>query len=283
MNYRHGFHAGNHADVIKHIALLALCDALTAKPAACFALDTHAGRGLYWLDADEARRTGEAEGGIACLVSGKDALIDHYLAAVAACRAQHGETAYPGSPWLLAHALRAQDRIAACELQTDEATALRQHFAAEPRLHVHHRDGYAAMKALLPPRDGATRLNRGLVLIDPPYEAQLAEFDTALAAIGDALERWPQGIYALWYPIKQGRALAAFMRRAAALSAKSALVCELLVRPDVSPLRMNGSGMMIWNAPWQLDLRLQPAFAALAQTLGENGQGRSRAEWLKQS
>ncbi|PJK14323.1 23S rRNA (adenine(2030)-N(6))-methyltransferase RlmJ [Lysobacteraceae bacterium NML07-0707] len=283
MNYRHGFHAGNHADVIKHIALLALCDALSAKPAACFALDTHAGRGLYWLDADEAQRTGEAEGGITRLSAGQHALIDRYLAAVASCRAAHGANAYPGSPWLLAHALRAQDRIAACELQADEASALRRHFAAEPRLHVHHRDGYAAMKALLPPRDGATRLNRGLVLIDPPYEAQLAEFDAALAAINDALGRWPQGIYALWYPIKQGRVLASFMRRAAALPAKSALFCELLVRPDDSPLRMNGSGLMIWNAPWQLDQTLQPALDALANSLGENGQGRSRVEWLKQS
>lgn len=283
MNYRHGFHAGNHADVIKHIVLLALCQALTAKPAACFALDTHAGRGLYWLDADEAQRTGEAEGGIARLAQGQNALLDHYLAAVAACRAAHGESAYPGSPWLLAHALRAQDRIAACELQAEEAAALRQHFAAEPRLHAHHRDGYAAMKALLPPRDGSTRLNRGLVLIDPPYEAQLAEFDTALAAIGDALGRWPQGIYALWYPIKQGRALAAFMRRALSLPAKSALLCELLVRPDDSPLRMNGSGLMVWNAPWQLDKTLQPALEVLAKTLGENGQGRARLEWLKQS
>lgn len=283
MNYRHGFHAGNHADVIKHIVLLALCQALTAKPAACFALDTHAGRGLYWLDADEAQRTGEAEGGIARLSAGQNALLDRYLAAVAACRATHGASAYPGSPWLLAHALRAQDRVVACELQAEEAAALHRHFAAEPRLHVHHRDGYAAMKALLPPRDGTTRLNRGLVLIDPPYEAQLAEFDTALAAIGDALGRWPQGIYALWYPIKQGRVLASFMRRAAALPAKSALLCELLVRPDDSPLRMNGSGLMVWNAPWQLDKTLQPALDALANSLGENGQGHSRVEWLKQS
>ena len=281
MNYRHGFHAGNHADVLKHVVLLALCDALTSKPAPCFALDTHAGRGLYALSGDEATRTGESEGGIARLAPGLDPLLDRYLAAVATCRTQHGDDAYPGSPWLLAHALRAEDRIAACELQPREAEALKAVLARDPRGAVHERDGYAAMKALLPPKAGATRLNRGLVLIDPPYEAQLAEFDTALAAIRDGLTRWPQGIVALWYPIKLGRALASFHRRAATVPAKSALRVELMVRRDDSPLRMNGSGLLVWNAPWQFDAALAQPLRILAQRLGEDGQGRAHVEWLR--
>lgn len=281
MNYRHGFHAGNHADVLKHVALLAICDALTAKPAPIFALDTHAGRGLYRLTGDQASRTGEAEAGIGKLRRGLDPAIDRYLDAVAACRARDGADAYPGSPWLLAYALRGNDRIAACELQPDEARALKVNFADEPRIAVHARDGYAAMKALLPPRFGDVRFNRGLVLIDPPFEAQLAEFDVALAAIREGLERWPQGCFALWYPVKQARALASAMRRAAAMPAKSALRLELHVRPDDSPLRMNGSGLIVWNAPWQLDATLAPALKALANTLGEDGSGRAQSEWLR--
>ena len=281
MNYRHSFHAGNHADVLKHVALLALCDALAAKPAPLLALDTHAGRGLYRLGAQDAQRTGEAEGGIAKLTPGLDPAIERYLDAVAVCRKQHGRDAYPGSPWLLAHALRADDRIAACELQPDEAAALRANFADDRRIQVHAGDGYAAIKALLPPKVGNHRLGRALLLIDPPYEAQLAEFDAALAAVHEALRRFPQAVVALWYPIKQGRALQRFHRQAAAVEAKSILRIELLVRPDDSPLRMNGSGLIVWNAPWRFDAAMQPALARLADALGENGQGRARLEWLR--
>jgi 23S rRNA (adenine2030-N6)-methyltransferase len=282
MNYRHAFHAGNHADVLKHVVLLALCDALTAKPAPCFVLDTHAGRGLYKLDGESAQKTGEAQDGIARLVAEgpRDPALQRYLNAVRACRQQHGAQSYPGSPWLLAHALREQDRIAACELLPEEATVLSDTFARDPRVAVHQRDGYAAIKAMLPPKHGATRFARGLVLIDPPYEAQLDEFDIAIKALREGLARWPQGMFALWYPIKQGRALQAFQRKAAAIEAKSALVLELLVRPDDSPLRMNGSGMLILNAPWQFDVVMRPAMAALQAALGEPGAA-SRVAWLR--
>lgn len=284
MNYRHAFHAGNHADVLKHVALLAVCDALTAKPAPLFALDTHAGRGLYALDSNSAQRTGEAEGGIGRLLAEppKHPAIARYLAAVRACRQVHGTASYPGSPWLLAHALRADDRIAACELHPEEAQVLRAAFKDDARVATHERDGYAAMKALLPPRIGETRFNRGLVIVDPPYEAQLEEFDTAIHALRDGLTRWPQGTFALWYPIKLRRALLPFYRRAAALPAKSALVAELLVRPDDSPLRMNGSGLLLLNAPWRLDETLRGALPLLQRTLGDEGAS-WRLEWLREA
>ncbi|HZW19388.1 MAG TPA: 23S rRNA (adenine(2030)-N(6))-methyltransferase RlmJ [Luteimonas sp.] len=282
MNYRHAFHAGNHADVFKHVALLAICDALVAKPAPCFALDTHAGRGLYRLGSTAAQRTGEAEDGIARLLAERphESAIKRYLAAVEACRAAHGADAYPGSPWLLAHALREQDRIACCELQPVEAEALRANFTGDERMAVHARDGYAAVRALLPPRHGALRYARGLVLVDPPYEAQLEEFSAALAALKEALARWPTGTYSLWYPIKLRRALHPFLRKAARLPAKSALVAELLVRADDSPLRMNGSGLLLLNAPWKLDAALAPALRALQGALGEAGAS-TRLEWLR--
>ena len=282
MNYRHAFHAGNHADALKHVALLALCDALAAKPAPCFALDTHAGRGLYRLEGEESQRSGEAAGGVARLRRGIDPATDRTLDAIDACRAMHGADAYPGSPWLLAHALREQDRIACCELQPDEAAALKANFAGDARMAVHARDGYAAVKALLPPRIDGERYARGLVLVDPPYEAQLREFDAAFAALRDGLARWPQATFALWYPIKQRRDLQPMLREAAALPAKSTLLAELLVRADDSPLRMNGSGMLLLNPPFALEDRLRPALAALRAMLEEgDGRGDSRMAWLR--
>ena len=281
MNYQHAFHAGNHADVLKHVALLALCDALLAKPAPVFALDTHAGAGLYHLHADAAQRTGEASGGIGRLQRGLHPAIDRYLDAVADCRAMHGADAYPGSPWLLAHALRAQDRIACCELQPGPLDTLKATLGGDARVAIHGRDGYGAMKALLPPKPGGAAFNRGLVLVDPPYEAQLAEFDAAFAALRDGLQRWPQGMFALWYPVKTRRALARMQRSAAAMPAKSLLQVELLVRADDSPLRMNGSGLLVWNAPWRFDDTMRQATKALVQPLADGPGGGSIVQWLR--
>ncbi|WP_222565036.1 23S rRNA (adenine(2030)-N(6))-methyltransferase RlmJ [Novilysobacter antarcticus] len=284
MNYRHAFHAGNHADVLKHITTLAVCDALLAKPSPLFALDTHGGRGLYALDSNSAQRTGEAEAGIGRLIAEapRHPAISRYLAAVKACRAQHGPTSYPGSPWLLAHALREEDRIAVCELLPEEAAQLKTNFAGDSRVATHTRDGYGAMKALLPPRLGELRYNRGLVLIDPPYEAQLQEFDTIIAALRDALVRWPNACYAVWYPIKLRRSLNQFFRRAATLPVKSSLLAELMIHPDDSPLRMNGSGMLIVNPPWQFDTTMREVLPLLQKALA-GGDGSWRVEWLKQA
>ncbi len=299
MNYRHAFHAGNHADVLKHIVLLALIDALKHKETPFFVLDTHAGRGRYLLGGHESRRTGEAEGGIFKLISqpGLPAVVERYLRAVeadnpvGAQRASPSQKAarpcagiqikhYPGSPLLAAQAMRAQDRLAACELQPEEAAELKALFAHDPHVAVHMRDGYAAIRALLPPKSGDTRLARGLVLIDPPYEAQDEEYPRVLAAIRDTLERWPAATLAVWYPIKQRRSLRPFHRKIAHLPCKSAWTAELLIRPDDSPLRLNGSGMLLVNPPWQLDTTIAGALPALQALLGEAGAS-SQLEWMK--
>ncbi|WP_374601558.1 23S rRNA (adenine(2030)-N(6))-methyltransferase RlmJ [Arenimonas sp.] len=283
MNYRHGFHAGNHADVLKHLVLVALLDALKRKDAPFFVLDTHAGRGQYDLAASQAQRTGEAEAGIRRLWATRPSeppALAAYLAAVAACWTPEADT-YPGSPLLVARALREQDRLAACELQPEEAAALKALLAGNPRCHVHQRDGYAAIKALLPPREGATRFARALVLVDPPYEAQAEEYPLITTALRDGLERFPQGIFALWYPIKQRATLQPLMRKLANLPMKSALAIELLVRPDDSPLRMNGSGMVVINPPWQFERSVEPALRPLAQAMGDTGAS-WRLTWLKQ-
>lgn len=282
MNYRHAFHAGNHADVLKHIVLLALLDSLKKKDTPFFVLDTHAGRGRYLLAATESRKTGEADAGILKLMgeAKMPEVVERYLRAVEANNPVGALIAYPGSPLLTAQALREQDRLAACELQPDEAAALKELFANDARVAVHARDGYGAIKAMLPPKLGNTKFARGLVLIDPPYEVQDNEYPQIISTVREALERWPQATYAIWYPIKLRRSLQPFFRKAAALPGKSVLLAELQIRADDSPLRLNGSGLVIVNPPWKFDQQLAPALPLLKKVLGE-ASAQTRLEWLK--
>ena len=278
MNYRHAFHAGNFADVFKHAILLALLDALTAKdkPLCCF--DTHAGRGSYRLDDAEARKTGEWRNGIGRLFDGPDppAPLRRYLDAIRACNPDGVLRVYPGSPLLAARMLRANDRLVLCETQDGEADALRALFRNDTRVHVHQRDGYAALNALLPPPE-----KRGLVLIDPPFEAQEAEFAVIETALAQARARWPTGVYAVWYPIKSHRAIAPFHRHLAAGSFDKVLVAELMVQPDDSPLRLNGCGMLIANPPWKLDSVLAVMLPALRDTLAQSARAACNLRWLR--
>ena len=275
MNYRHAYHAGNFADVLKHVVLVALLDALQAKPKPLCYVDTHAGAGVYDLAGEQARKTAEAASGIDRLdpLRGRDALIDRYLVLVDA----EGPRRYPGSPRLAARMLRPGDVAQLCELHPDEARALRALFRDDPRVHVHQRDGYAALKALLPPDP-----RRGLVLIDPPYEEQGDEFKRIQSALDTALDRWPNGVYAVWYPIKLGRDVQPFRRWLAGCAARSALDIELLVQPDTVPQRLNGAGMAVLNPPWQLDAKLHGALALLARALGAGpAPGKARQRWMK--
>ena len=282
MNYRHAFHAGNHADVLKHIVLLALLDALKKKDAPFFVLDTHAGRGRYLLAATESRKTGEADAGIVKLMGEAKMpdVVERYLRAVEANNPVGALIAYPGSPLLTAQALREQDRLAACELQPEEAAALKELFAHDARVAVHARDGYGAIKAMLPPKLGNAKFARGLVLIDPPYEVQDNEYPQIISSVREAMERWPQATYVIWYPITLRRSLQPFFRKAAALPGKSVMLAELQVRADDSPLRLNGSGMVIINPPWKFDQQLAPALPVLKKALGE-ASATTRLEWLK--
>lgn len=274
MNYKHAFHAGNHADVFKHVVWLSLIDALQRKPGGMFLLDTHAGAGCYSLDGGEASRTGEWQGGIGRLQSRAPShdLLRRYLGLVAD---DLTSGRYPGSPLLTARTLREQDRLAVCEIQSDEVATLRR--VLKPfRATVHARSGYEALKALLPPDE-----RRGAMLIDPPYEAQRAEFDAAFTALRDGLARWPQACIALWYPIKHAQTLQPIWRAAVKLPARTMLRVEMLVRPDDSPIRLNGSGMLVLNPPWQWDLTIRGALDELARLLDE-GDGGWRMFWMKQ-
>ena len=282
MNYRHAFHAGNHADVLKHIVQLALLDAFKRKDSPFFVLDTHGGRGRYLLASEESRKTLEIEDGVMRLMAQPSLppVVERYLKAVQAGNPVGALLSYPGSPLLTAQTLRAQDRMAACELQPDEAAALKALFANDARVGVHEGDGYQLLRALLPPKVNGSKIGRGLVLIDPPYEVQDAEYPRILTALSETLARWPQATCAVWFPIKQRRTILHFLRKATALPVKSALTIEFLVRPDESPLRLNGSGMLILNAPFQFDRTVGPALPALRKHLGEAGAS-TRLDWLK--
>lgn len=296
MNYKHSFHAGNFADVLKHMALLGLIEALQRKDAGFLLLDTHGGRGGYLLDSGEAQKTGEASGGILRLLDRRPIeqqpkrrqtpppLLAHYLQAVDRFDAEAFPSsgsgiaplrAYPGSPLLAARALRPQDRLLACELQPPEHAALADALAPWPRARAELRDGYAAVKALLPPPE-----RRALVLIDPPFEAQEAEYDAILAAVREGLRRMPAAVFAVWFPIKRKAGIARFLRRAAELPAKSVLLAELMVRPDDSPLRMNGCGLLLVNPPYRFDQALAQALPALREGLGETLPS-ARLDWLR--
>ena len=256
MNYRHHFHAGNVADVFKHFVLVLVLEALRAKDKPFCVVDTHAGSGLYRLNAP-----GEFEQGIGRLwpVRGAWPALSSYFARVAS---YSGPTfnAYPGSPLIIAGLLRPQDRAVFVERHPQEAIDLRDNLRARSHVAVHEADGFAMLKALVPPRE-----NRGLVLIDPPYE-QPNEFEQAAAALADAFKRWHNGIYLLWYPIKTRRPVERLHTAVRTLGVESVAV-EFLTLPEDVPQRLNGSGLVLVNPPWKLLENLRTALPPLAEFL----------------
>lgn len=278
MNYRHAFHAGNFADVHKHVVLLALLARLQRKPTPLFFLDTHAGRGIYDLQSAEANRGNEWQEGIGRLCEATPQAEDlrSYLQIAANASGKTGRQfrQYAGSPLLALRALRDIDRAVFVEQQPIEARELEKELPRHRNISVLTGDGYAALKAYLPPKE-----NRGLVLIDPPYESE-NEFTDLERALTFGLSRWPHGIFALWYPVKAGqesRRLHASLRHS---GLRKLLLLELNLRPADSPLGLNGSGMLIANPPWQLDLDMRVALDELLQLLSPQRTGNVRVEWL---
>jgi 23S rRNA (adenine2030-N6)-methyltransferase len=263
MNYRHAFHAGNFADCFKHALLVWLLGALMRKPAPLFVLDTHAGAGTTDLDAGPAERTGEWRNGIARLLDDTPAALGEYVGLVRRLGL------YPGSPTLIRAVLRPGDRIACCELHPEDHAALRRRFRHDPQVGVHHRDGWEALGALLPPP-----ARRGLVLIDPPYEAP-DEFERLLAGLRTAHARFGNGVLAAWYPIKHrapSRRLLSGMRES---DIRDIVAVELCLRAPLDPTRLNGCGLLVVNPPWRFADEAPPILSALLDRLGarEPGEG----------
>lgn len=276
MNYRHAYHAGNFADVLKHVTLAAVLDHLGQKPAPYFYLDSHAGRGHYPLSEVETQRGGEFRNGILKLMDapGAPAAVARYLDLVRDLGQEDGQLkAYPGSPRIALACTRAEDRVALCELDPFEADALRAELRRDGRAAVHQRDGYEALGALLPPKE-----KRGAVLIDPPYEDP-KEYERLRAALEANYARWPTGVFLVWYPIKHGGADGRFLERMAASGIRRQLVVELCIERDDSPAGLNGAGLLILNPPWHLDERLATALPWLHARLAAPHRGRWRVSW----
>jgi 23S rRNA (adenine2030-N6)-methyltransferase len=268
MNYKHVYHAGNFADVAKHTGLIYCLAALKRKQAAFFALDTHAGRGFYDLQAPEAQKSGEADRGVQRLVAGGlgAAPLADYFSAV---RARRGKRLprYPGSPALIAAALRSQDRAVFVELQPAESRAGAREIESAGSIRSEIADGYAALKSLLPPPE-----RRGLVLIDPPYES-LEELKTMLRAFADAYRRWPGGIYLLWYPIRSAEQRSRVHGRFEALNIPKMLFADLAIHPDDAGVGLAGSGLLVVNPPYGMDAHLRAAYAAIHAGIAAPGSG----------
>jgi 23S rRNA (adenine2030-N6)-methyltransferase len=291
MNYRHHFHAGNFADVMKHVVLVQLLRALQRKPAGFLYLDTHAGRGRYDLAAaatgDSLARQPEWPQGIGRLWTHTDLpiAVTDYLALVRDCDQRGGNLAagpryYPGSPWIVRGVLRAQDRMALCEKHPAECAALRDEFPPPRRagdafrVSVHEMDGYVALRAMLPPPE-----RRALVLIDPPFEAA-DEFAQVARALGDGLRRFPAGVFALWYPLTERARVEEFFGAVRALRPPPTLAVELTIAGEHAAMKMKGCGLLVLNPPWQFDRAIEPALTTLAELLAQSPGGGSRLDWI---
>lgn len=301
MNYQHAFHAGNFADVHKHVVLTRILEHLRQKPAAFRVIDTHAGSGRYDLFGAEAQRAQEWRDGIGRVFTplrtttykqnvqevSAQTLLAPYLEAVAALnragRWRDGDLpngdlqdrelrVYPGSPLIALALLRRQDRLIACELELRAAASLKAVLQDDPRAKVLAMDGWMALNANVPPKE-----RRGLVLVDPPYE-ESADFSRLSTAFAEAHRKWPTGIYLLWYPIKERDAADALARRLRRLAVPKILRCEILLDAPRADAGLIGSGLIIVNPPYTLQDELRIILPALGNSL--RGNFRYQLDWL---
>ena len=268
LSYRHAFHAGNHADVLKHAVLVHLLRYLTQKDKPLWFVDTHAGAAIYALDEGYATKNAEYESGIARLWAREDlpqALAD-YVGQVRALNPDGALRRYPGSPQLALQLLRQQDRLRMFELHSTESKALQQYFRDDgPRALAYAGDGFAGLQAVLPPPS-----RRALVLIDPSYEDK-DDYRHVLAALRDAHKRFAAGVYAVWYPQVQRRESRQFPEQLKQLQQKDWLHVTLTVKqPVAGGYGLHGSGMFILNPPWLLPQALDLAMPYLARVLAQD-------------
>src|ERR1700742_1601519 len=283
MNYRHAFHAGSFADVIKHIVLVRILTYLQEKPAAFRVIDSHAGAGRYDLTGDEAKRGGEWLTGIARIMQARfseqtAALIKPYLDMIRALSpAPASLSTYPGSPLIARALLRPQDRLTACEVEPSARKQLIGELRRDTQARVVDLDGWTALPAFVPPNE-----RRGLVLVDPPFEAK-DEFERLAEGFSAAFAKWPTGSYVLWYPAKSRRATDDLARRIAATAASvkppgKCLRLEFSVAPQATGSTLASTGLLIVNPPWTLQGELKTILPELQKPPGQGGAGRFKLE-----
>jgi 23S rRNA (adenine2030-N6)-methyltransferase len=271
MNYRHAYHAGNFADVVKHAVLAALIERLKTKDTAFRVIDTHAGTGVYDLTATEAARTGEWRDGIGrlwgvSLETHLHQLLRPYLDAVAACNGASSPaplSRYPGSPWIARHLFRRQDRLTAVELHPSDTVALQRQFGGDFQVRTIALDGWLALGAFVPPKE-----RRGLVLVDPPFE-ESDEFERMTDAFAAAYRKWPTGIFLLWYPVKNLTAVDRMRLTLVRTGIGRLLRAELTVRERDTSETFNGTGLILCNAPWRFDEALKTLLSGLTPLLAQ--------------
>jgi 23S rRNA (adenine2030-N6)-methyltransferase len=282
MNYQHAFHAGNFADVHKHVVLTLILQHLRSKPAAFCVIDTHAGAGRYDLLGPEAARAGEWRNGIARVFPVRQSRADAaggareqlapYLDIIASLNPGGELRLYPGSPLIVKALLRPQDRLIACELEPRAAGSLQTALRGEARAKVLPLDGWVGLNANVPPKE-----RRGLVLIDPPYE-KTDDFDRLSGAFARAHRKWPTGLYLLWYPIKTREAADALARRLRRSGMAKIMRCELLVGEPRADAGLVGSGLILANPPYPLESELEVVLPILTRLFGPGGS--HRLDWL---
>ncbi len=279
MNYRHAYHAGNFADIMKHSVLVVLLDALKRKAAPWCYFDTHAGGGIYDLRSEAAARTGEGAGGIGRLWSARGtapAAVTQLCNVITGINNGGATSAcprrYPGSPVVAAGLARAQDRLVLAELHPQEERLLRDYFYGDRRVAVHGRDGYEMLTALVPPAE-----RRGLVLMDPPFEKP-DEFVQMLATLKNAYAHWPTGIYALWYPLKEVTVVKRFERALTQSRIHRILLAEFRIAPAGNP-GFYGCGMALINPPWQSEQNIGSTLNFLKNILAPDT-GSYTIRWL---
>lgn len=280
MNYRHAYHAGNFADVAKHVIVTRIVEYLKRKDAAFRVIDTHAGPGRYDLAGLEAAKTGEWRGGIGRLMAASlppDAagLLSPYLDAVRGENAGGELAVYPGSPLLVRRLLRRQDRLSAIELHPEDAEALSRLFAGDIQVRVIRLDGWLALGAHLPPKE-----RRGLVLVDPPFEKE-DEFGRLLGGLQKAHRRFPGGVYALWYPVKDRRAITRFTEALEETGIARIMKLELAVRGPSGGERLDGSGMIVVNPPFTLEAEMRLLLPVLAEIMADGPGGGAEITWIR--
>lgn len=264
LSYRHAFHAGNHADVLKHCVLTLVIDYLKQKEKPLWYVDTHAGAGAYDLASAEAKKNAEFSDGIELLFAQRTILpptLQPYIDAIENFRA-HAPHGYPGSPWLAAHLLRTQDRLRLFEMHPQDFDILKAAMAHDRRIAIAASDGFAALKALLPPPS-----RRALVLIDPPYELK-EDYARVIAVLSDALRRFATGTYLVWYPLLPRGESARLPEQLATLD-HNALRIELRIDEPHGDFGMYGSGMYVLNPPWLLRKQMQSVLPVLVELLGK--------------
>lgn len=273
MNYRHHYHAGCFADVFKHILLTGLLQFLIRKDKPLCYLETHAGKGQYDLSALPAQKTQEFRTGIGKLTSASmPQLVGDYLQIVQTHGSEAGGFIYPGSPCIAKALLRSDDQMILCELHERDYAVLKKMFLGDKQVAVHHMDGYAALKAFLPPKQG-----RGLVLIDPSFE-QKDEFQQIFKHLEITVKRWPGATYAVWYPVKERLKVDQFYADLQNSGIREIIYCEFEI-PFLAG-NMNACGMVIIRPPWQWYESVKPVLPRLNETLSKPGVGRWRLEWL---